>query len=107
MIPLPENFPQEEAHNEQGKAPIIPKRRKKIPIQEDDEDDEEEEYKPRKGGKSEGPINTYFPVHFGSTSGGAIAIANAYSTGKGGQAASRATAYGSPASSKKRTSSSS
>ena len=26
---------------------------------------------------------TYFPVSFGSTNGGAIAIANSYSTGKG------------------------
>ncbi|XP_058067091.1 uncharacterized protein LOC131216578 [Anopheles bellator] len=39
-----------------------------------------------------------FPVTFGSTNGGAIAIANSYSTGKGGSATSHATAYGSPAS---------
>lgn len=41
------------------------------------------------------PLNNFFPISFGSTSGGAIAIANSFSTGKGGTAASRATAYGS------------
>lgn len=41
------------------------------------------------------PLNSFFPISFGSTSGGAIAIANSFSTGKGGTAASRATAYGS------------
>ncbi|GAB0100853.1 uncharacterized protein DMENIID0001_169500 [Sergentomyia squamirostris] len=39
----------------------------------------------------------YFPVNFhGATSGAAIAIANSYSTGKGGSAVSHATAYGNP-----------
>lgn len=42
------------------------------------------------------PLNNFFPISFGSTSGGAIAIANSFSTGKGGTAVSRATAYGSP-----------
>lgn len=37
---------------------------------------------------------TFFPMNFGSTSGGAIAVANSFSTGKGG-AASHAVAYGS------------
>ncbi|KAG4073880.1 hypothetical protein HA402_014085 [Bradysia odoriphaga] len=41
------------------------------------------------------PLHNFFPISFGSTSGGAIAIANSFSTGKGGTAASRATAYGS------------
>ncbi|XP_059616095.1 uncharacterized protein LOC132261327 [Phlebotomus argentipes] len=39
---------------------------------------------------------TYFPATFGSASGAAIAIANSYSTGKGGSAVSHATAYGNP-----------
>lgn len=37
-------------------------------------------------------------MNFGSTAGGAIAVANSFSTGKGGTASSHATAYGSPAS---------
>lgn len=51
---------------------------------------------------SNGGSNTYFPITFGSTNGGAIAIANAFSNGKGGTAASRATAYGNSAKNKKR-----
>lgn len=47
------------------------------------------------------PLNNFFPISFGSTSGGAIAIANSFSTGKGGTAASRATAYGSSSSKQK------
>lgn len=46
-------------------------------------------------GQGSWPLNNFFPISFGSTSGGAIAIANSFSTGKGGTAASRATAYGS------------
>lgn len=48
------------------------------------------------------PINTYFPINFGNTNGGAIAIANAYSTGQKGGARSHAIAYGSPASAAKK-----
>lgn len=106
-IPLPENYPQEDVPTETPEhvqTPLTLQRKKKIPVQEaEDDDEEEEEYKPRKGSKQQNPINTYFPVHFGSNAGAAIAVANAYSTGKGGQAASRATAYGSPANSRKRT----
>lgn len=40
--------------------------------------------------------HTFFPMNFGRTSGGAIAVANSFSTGKGG-AASHAVAYGSAA----------
>lgn len=42
------------------------------------------------------PVGTFFPINFGGTSGGAIAIANSFSTGEGGSATSHATAYGSP-----------
>lgn len=45
----------------------------------------------------------YFPINFGNTNGGAIAVANAYSTGQKGGARSHAIAYGSPAESRKRT----
>lgn len=48
------------------------------------------------------PINTYFPINFGNTNGGAIAIANSYSTGQKGGARSHAIAYGSPASAAKK-----
>ena len=39
----------------------------------------------------------YFPVYFKNVEGAAIAIANSYSTGKGGTATSHAVAYGAPA----------
>lgn len=42
------------------------------------------------------PAGTFFPIDFGGTSGGAIAIANSFSTGEGGSATSHAIAYGSP-----------
>uniref|UniRef100_A0A3F2YWM1 Uncharacterized protein n=1 Tax=Anopheles epiroticus TaxID=199890 RepID=A0A3F2YWM1_9DIPT len=92
-------------------APVVPttdKRKKKVTVQldsasaeEDQEDEEQVSFGTRRGsagrpsGGSSGPM---FPVTFGSTNGGAIAIANSYSTGKGGSATSHATAYGSPAS---------
>lgn len=50
--------------------------------------------RPSAGGA--GAPHTFFPMNFGSTSGGAIAVANSFSTGKGG-AASHAVAYGSAA----------
>ncbi|XP_035785961.1 uncharacterized protein LOC118463477 isoform X2 [Anopheles albimanus] len=99
-------------------APGVPdKRKKKVTTtvqldsasgeeeQDDDEADEEQtavSVGTRRGSSSSssrpassaGPM---FPVTFGSTNGGAIAIANSYSTGKGGSATSHATAYGSPA----------
>ncbi|XP_030386123.1 uncharacterized protein LOC115632962 isoform X2 [Scaptodrosophila lebanonensis] len=42
------------------------------------------------------PVGTFFPIDFGGTAGGAIAIANSFSTGEGGAATSHAIAYGSP-----------
>uniref|UniRef100_T1GDE9 DUF4794 domain-containing protein n=1 Tax=Megaselia scalaris TaxID=36166 RepID=T1GDE9_MEGSC len=41
------------------------------------------------------PAGTFFPINFGGTNGGAIAIANSFSTGEGGSATSHAVAYGS------------
>ncbi|XP_075160830.1 uncharacterized protein LOC142233711 [Haematobia irritans] len=81
-----------------------------------DLEDEEEEYipvaavaarrpvakKPTKAAPASGkpqkplPAGTFFPINFGGTSGGAIAIANSFSTGEGGSATSHAIAYGSP-----------
>lgn len=94
-------------------APLVPtttdKRKKKVTVQldsasaEDDQEDEEQvSFGTRRGGSAGRPAGgsagPMFPVTFGSTNGGAIAIANSYSTGKGGSATSHATAYGSPAS---------
>lgn len=60
-----------------------------------DEDDEEDSYAPKI------PASAFFPMLFyggrsAGGSGGPTAIANAYSTGRGGVATSHATAYGSP-----------
>ncbi|XP_043649511.1 translation initiation factor IF-2 [Drosophila teissieri] len=48
------------------------------------------------------PTGTFFPIDFGGTNGGAIAIANSFSTGEGGSATSHAIAYGSPESAVRR-----
>lgn len=66
----------------------------------DDDDDDEDDFvdKKKPGCKQNSrPFNTLFPMNFGRTSGGAIAIANSFSTGKGGTASSHAIAYGSAA----------
>uniref|UniRef100_A0A182QJU8 DUF4794 domain-containing protein n=1 Tax=Anopheles farauti TaxID=69004 RepID=A0A182QJU8_9DIPT len=106
------DFPALEEPLEDVPAPVAPvsstdKRKKKVTVQldsasgEDEQDEQEVSYGTRRGSASRpssssaGPM---FPVTFGSTNGGAIAIANSYSTGKGGSATSHATAYGSPAS---------
>ncbi|XP_051859633.1 translation initiation factor IF-2 isoform X2 [Drosophila albomicans] len=51
---------------------------------------------PAKPAKKPLPAGTFFPIDFGGTNGGAIAIANSFSTGEGGSATSHAIAYGSP-----------
>lgn len=45
--------------------------------------------------KQQLPGGSFFPIDFGGTNGGAIAIANSFSTGDGGSATSHAVAYGS------------
>ncbi|KAH8379703.1 hypothetical protein KR009_006717 [Drosophila setifemur] len=52
--------------------------------------------KPSKKPAAPLPAGTFFPIDFGGTNGGAIAIANSFSTGEGGSATSHAIAYGSP-----------
>lgn len=67
----------------------------------DDDVDEEDEFtpyapqKPNKPSKNQGgsQVYTFFPVSFGRAAGGTIAVANAYSTGKGA-VRSHAIAYG-------------
>lgn len=78
--------------------PIVKNPRKDVRVElEEDEEDAVVPYGRRGSQAQPQPHHTFFPVNFGSTSGGAIAIANSYSTGKGGTATSHATAYGSPA----------
>lgn len=89
-------------------APVLPKRKNKVTVELDTQDDEDQYVAPKKGRPAYGgaaasnPINTFFPINFGNTQGGAIAVANAYSTGQKGGARSHAIAYGSPASAAKR-----
>ncbi|XP_070141477.1 magnetosome-associated protein MamJ isoform X4 [Drosophila kikkawai] len=58
--------------------------------------------KPSKKPAAPLPAGTFFPIDFGGTNGGAIAIANSFSTGEGGSATSHAIAYGSPDSASRR-----
>ncbi|XP_016959293.1 translation initiation factor IF-2 isoform X4 [Drosophila biarmipes] len=58
--------------------------------------------KPSKKPAAPLPAGTFFPIDFGGTNGGAIAIANSFSTGEGGSATSHAIAYGSPESAARR-----
>uniref|UniRef100_A0A0A1XDS8 Probable rRNA maturation factor n=1 Tax=Zeugodacus cucurbitae TaxID=28588 RepID=A0A0A1XDS8_ZEUCU len=68
----------------------------------DDEDVEDEPLPPRRSVARKParakplPAGTFFPVDFGGATGGAIAIANSFSTGEGGAATSHAIAYGNP-----------
>lgn len=83
-------------------APAQPQKKVELDEAAADEDD----YAPAFGGGSKSqrgqwPMHSFFPMNFGSTSGGAIAVANSFSTGKGGTATSHATAYGSPAAAQK------
>lgn len=61
---------------------------------ETDDDDAYALQKPQKASNGGSPTYTYFPVAFGRAAGGTIAVANAYSTGKGA-VRSHAIAYGS------------
>jgi len=88
----------------QGAVPAVKTaRKKKVFVELDpvaDEENDEDEYfvaRPRKTSRNEDllPPETYFPVNFGRTAGGAVAVANSYSAGKAG-ARSHAVAYGSP-----------
>lgn len=89
-------------------APAAPRKKKVYValapprVQDDEEDDEPQDdevpfyYKPQKRkNQAQAPLSI-FPLTFGNTYGGAIAVANAFSTSKGG-ATSHAIAYGSPA----------
>lgn len=70
----PEDAPEEPTR-------VVPNNNKKTPaVLQDDDEEEDEPVRPR---NRPAAGSTYFPVTFGSTNGGAIAIANSYSTGKG------------------------
>lgn len=79
-------------------APVAPAGPKvHIELDDDDEDDDFSPFPPKGKGKNNGvPSYSFFPINFGRTNGGAIAVANAFSTGKGA-ARSHAIAYGSSA----------
>lgn len=106
---------QDEAESAVAVAPVAEpaqKKKNRVELEEDDEDEEfvpfnnkaQKPSKPSAGGVANQypwPVNTFFPVNFGGTAGGAIAVANSFSTGKGGTATSHATAYGSAPSKQK------
>lgn len=82
--------------------PVVPKKKVHIaldiPEDDDEHDNVEDDYparpqKPNRQNKGQSPTYTYFPLSFGRTIGGTVAIANAYSAGKGG-VRSHAIAYG-------------
>lgn len=85
--------------------PVVPKKKVHIALDipdastsDDDEHDDIDDYptrpqKPNRPNKGQSPTYTYFPLNFGRTAGGTVAIANAYSTGKGA-VRSHAIAYG-------------
>ncbi|EAT47647.1 AAEL001286-PA [Aedes aegypti] len=79
---------------------MIPKKKNRpVPAQVDSDEEEEQDAEVgRRRADDSGASNAFFPINFGSANGGAIAIANSYSTGKGGSATSTSIAYGSPAS---------
>lgn len=92
-----------------SKPKRIPKRKPKKPVQEEDEDEEEDEGSwPFALGRKGTSYNAFFPIMFGGYRGNkgrdsdtgypgsATAIANSFSTGRGGVASSHATAYGDP-----------
>ncbi|CAB3239653.1 unnamed protein product [Arctia plantaginis] len=89
-----EEVPEEEPVPKPKKA-VTKRKQVKRPIDDDDEDDA---YSPKM------PAAAYFPMFFGwggrsggqPNGGGPTAIANAFSTGRGGVATSHATAYGMP-----------
>lgn len=86
----------EEPAPKSKKGVVSRKKQVKRPVDDDDEDD----YAPKM------PSGAFFPMFFGwggrsgasgpGAPGGPTAIANAYSTGRGGVATSHATAYGAP-----------
>ncbi|XP_062550483.1 uncharacterized protein LOC134215279 isoform X2 [Armigeres subalbatus] len=78
---------------------LIPEKKvKKVPVLVDSVEEEVQSTQvARRRGASSSPVpNAYFPINFGGVKGGAVAIANSYSTGKKGTATSTATAYGTP-----------
>ncbi|KAJ2940666.1 hypothetical protein O0L34_g14775 [Tuta absoluta] len=88
---VPELVEPEVEEVEQKPRKVSKKKLAKRPVQDEEVDDE----------RPEMPGGSFFPMFFGwgrngGAPGGATAIANAYSTGRGGVATSHATAYGMP-----------
>ncbi|CAO1319582.1 unnamed protein product [Diamesa tonsa] len=107
FVPAVQAVPAEDEAVPEAPTRFVPNKNRKTPVQVQDDEEDEEDIPVRKnsnrGNQQPSQLGgTYFPVSFGSTNGGAIAIANSFSTGKGGSASSRATAYGSPSKANKR-----
>ncbi|KAI5634005.1 hypothetical protein NE865_13255 [Phthorimaea operculella] len=90
---VPELVEPEVEEVEEKPRKVSKKKQVKRPVQDEEEDDDAQVPKM--------PGGTFFPMFFGygrngGAPGGATAIANAYSTGRGGVATSHATAYGVP-----------
>lgn len=109
----PEHIPQQETAEGLGEEEValskptrIPKRKPQKPQQEEEEDEEDQGSWPFQSGRKGPSYNAFFPIMLGGYQGGkgrsdgypgsATAIANSFSTGKGGVASSHATAYGDP-----------
>ncbi|XP_062550481.1 uncharacterized protein LOC134215278 isoform X2 [Armigeres subalbatus] len=102
--------------DEPSAVPVVPvdtslipeKKVKKVPVQTDsiEEEAQNTQIERRRGTSRSVVPNVYFPINFGNTNGGAIAVANSYSTGKNGSSISTATAYGNPVTAELRRSSS-
>lgn len=99
---LSEPEPEPESEEVPKPAPVPRKRvtkKKQVKRPVDEDEEEIDDYAPPRM-----PTGAYFPMFFGwggrsgngAPSGGATAIANAFSTGRGGVATSHATAYGPP-----------
>ncbi|XP_063616191.1 uncharacterized protein LOC134789547 [Cydia splendana] len=87
----------EEVEEQKPRKRVQKRKQVKRPVEDDDDDDDKYDM-PRM------PAAAFFPMFFGyggrsgsgGMPGGATAVANAYSTGRGGVASSHATAYGAP-----------
>lgn len=74
--------------------PAVTSRKPKVHLEINDDEEDFAPYPPKGQQNGQFPPYSFFPVNFGRTAGGAIAVANAFSTGKGA-ARSHAIAYGS------------
>ncbi|ALC43514.1 CG11370 [Drosophila busckii] len=93
-----ENAVDDEEDEEELAVPVKPVRKNPVRVPNARRPAAKQPAAPAKPSKKPAPLpaGTFFPIDFGGTNGGAIAIANSFSTGEGGSATSHAIAYGSP-----------